>query len=248
MKRNDALLIQDETSREWSKVLTDWLRDTGFNVQPSNRKTLPQTLLSKPDFVVVLDANVLMIGEVKVVHHTFPNTPIVFATGSLTAAIAKEAVDAGATVVVSRESAVEACRNLWNVLGDTAQRRESFPLRTINEDLVEKFHSPTTGRLDARPISKAFGLSLAALAKSIGLTPSALTKRPRAMAAQEGLRELEFSWAVLVRMLGNEDLTRAWLNAGHPDLDGRPPLDLITRGSARDLANYLRSALVGETT
>jgi hypothetical protein len=47
-------------------------------------------------------------------------------------------------------------------------------------------------------------------------------------------------------MLGNDDLTRAWLNAAHPDLGGRPPLVYLTDGKASDLGAWIRGSLLGE--
>jgi uncharacterized protein (DUF2384 family) len=89
---------------------------------------------------------------------------------------------------------------------------------------------------------------VATLAKSIRLTPSALSKRPHAKAAQEGLRQIEFVMASLRRMLGSDSRIRAWLNAPHPDLDGQPPLALLTKGSAKELADYVRAILAGQHT
>jgi len=84
------------------------------------------------------------------------------------------------------------------------------------------------------------------LARSLGITPSALSKRATAEIAQTGLRELEFVWATLTRMLGTDGLTRAWLNAAHPDLGGRPPLVYLTDGEASDLGAWIRGSLLGE--
>jgi len=76
-------------------------------------------------------------------------------------------------------------------------------------------------------------------------TPSALSKRPHARAA---LREIEFAVAALRRLLGSDARVRAWLNAPHPDLGGDAPLALLMKGSAKDLADYVRSALSGQPT
>ncbi|MFQ5961141.1 MAG: antitoxin Xre/MbcA/ParS toxin-binding domain-containing protein [Candidatus Methylomirabilales bacterium] len=120
--------------------------------------------------------------------------------------------------------------------------------RPLPETIVWEFHDPKTGRIDARRAAQALGISLAVLAKASGLSPSALSRRPNARAAQASLRELEFAWATLRRMLGSSDLARAWLNAGHPDLDGEPPITLLREGSAKALADYLRRALAGQPT
>jgi hypothetical protein len=54
--------------------------------------------------------------------------------------------------------------------------------------------------------------------------------------------------AALRRLLGSDARVRAWLNAPHPDLGGDAPLALLTKGSAKDLADYVRGALSGQPT
>lgn len=84
--------------------------------------------------------------------------------------------------------------------------------------------------------------------KTVGLTASALSKRPHAKGAQDALRQLEFAVAALRHLLGPDSRVRAWLNAPHPGLGGDAPVALLMRGSARDLADYVRRALAGQPT
>ncbi|MGA9725093.1 MAG: antitoxin Xre/MbcA/ParS toxin-binding domain-containing protein [Candidatus Binatus sp.] len=116
------------------------------------------------------------------------------------------------------------------------------------ETMVEEFHDSATGRLDSDAVARGLGISVSELAKAVGLTPSALSKRPHAKAAQDALREIEFTVAALRRLLGSDARVRAWLNAPHPDLGGDAPLALLTKGSAKDLADYVRGALSGQPT
>ena len=114
--------------------------------------------------------------------------------------------------------------------------------------VVEEFHDKATGRLDSDAVARGLGISVSGLAKAVGLTPSALSKRPHARAAQDALREIEFAVAALRRLLGSDTRVRAWLNAPHPDLGGDAPLALLTKGSAKDLADYVRGAVSGQPT
>ena len=116
------------------------------------------------------------------------------------------------------------------------------------EIVVEEFHDKATGRLNSDAVARGLGISVSGLAKAVGLTPSALSKRPHASAAQDALREIEFAVAALRRLLGSDARVRAWLNAPHPDLGGDAPLALLTKGSAKDLADYVRGALSGQPT
>ena len=118
----------------------------------------------------------------------------------------------------------------------------------LGETMVEEFHDQATGRLDSDAVARGLGISVSGLAKAVGLTPSALSKRPHAKAAQDALREIEFAVAALRRLLGSDTRVRAWLNAPHPDLGGDAPLALLTKGSTKDLADYVRGALSGQPT
>jgi transcriptional regulator with XRE-family HTH domain len=153
-----------------------------------------------------------------------------------------EAYAAGATSVVPAERVDVAWKNLLRVLSEA---KGAGAVR-VHEAFVRGFHDPS-GRLDAARVAEATGLTLSQVAQAIGVTPSALSKRATAGAAQAGLRELEFSWATLLDMLGEDELARAWLHAGHPDFSGKPPLDYLTEGGAKRLADYLRAASAGET-
>ncbi len=114
--------------------------------------------------------------------------------------------------------------------------------------IVEELHDPDNGRLDAQRVARALSVPLGTLAKAIGSTPSALAKRSSAKSVQPALREIEFAIAGLRELLGSDRQMLAWLNEPHPDLGGEPPINLLAKGSAREFANYVRSALAGQPT
>ncbi|MBI2218472.1 MAG: DUF2384 domain-containing protein [Candidatus Rokubacteria bacterium] len=168
---------------------------------------------------------------------TFPDTPCVLASDRLTGKAAADAIAAGALLTT--------IRSVPKTLAALA-RLVPPALPGLRGYVAPELHDPQTGRLDAGRVASALGLSLSALAKPIGVTPSALSRRPTARAAQPGLREIEFVWAALRTEFGSDQAARAWLNAPHPDLAGRAPITLLTEGSATALADYLRSALAGQ--
>lgn len=114
--------------------------------------------------------------------------------------------------------------------------------------VVEELHDPETGLLDAQRAARAMGISLVVLATALGSTPSKLANRPGAKPVQSALREIEFAIAGLRRLLGSDRRIVVWLNEPHPDLGGEPPINLLTKGSAWDFANFVRSALAGQPT
>lgn len=193
------------------------------------------------DVVVFADAGDVPVGHVvfEQVAVTFPNTPWVFASDRLTSRVASTASEAGA-LLTTLEGIPRTIANLERLMKPSKV--------TPSSDVVEEFHDPSSGRLDATRVAAALGLAVSALAPAVGVTASALSKRPTARAAQKGLREIEFTWATLRRMLGSDPAVRAWLNGPHPDLGGQPPISLLTEGSATALADYVRSALIGQPT
>ena len=198
-----------------------------------------------PDLIVAgLGKHGTAVLEVKGLRRRFPGIAIVITSRKLSGEISAEVYRAGATAVVPLGALGDAIANLAaSVRGGKAERRPRF-----RRTMVEEFHDKATGRLDSDAVARGLGISVSGLAKAVGLTPSALSKRPHARAAQDALREIEFAVAALRRLLGSDARVRAWLNAPHPDLGGDAPLALLTKGSAKDLADYVRGALSGQPT
>jgi hypothetical protein len=204
-----------------------------------------------PDLIVAAPGeNRAFISEVEGLRRAFPRSAIVIASGRVSQEMSAQAYRAGATAVVPLGALPEALTYLAQVLetGTPAARDPVLTMRDPVLTMVEEFHDRVTGRLDAGAIARGLGVSVSALAKAAGLTPSALSKRPQAKAAQSALRELEFALAGLYRLLGSDARVRAWLNAPQPDLGGEAPLGLLTDGSTREFADYVRGALSGQPT
>jgi antitoxin Xre/MbcA/ParS-like protein len=182
--------------------------------------------------------------EIKGLRRAFPKAAIVITSRNLSGERSAEIYRAGATAVVPLDALGDAIANMEQVfkVGNPGKPR------TLDETMVEEFHDRATGRLDSDAVARGLGISVSGLAKAVGLTPSALSKRPHARAAQDALREIEFAVAALRRLLGSDARVRAWLNAPHPDLGGDAPLALLTKGSVKDLADYVRGALSGQPT
>jgi Protein of unknown function (DUF2384) len=234
-----ALLISSPLASKRRSAIVRALGRAGFRVLTPER---PEHAAA-PDLVVALGP-ITVLAEVKLMRAIAPHVPIfVVWVDRPEERFVTEAYAAGATSVVPAERVDVAWKNLLRVL--TEAKGAGTAMR-VHDTFVHSFHDQT-GRLDAARVAEVMSLTLSQVAKAIGVTPSALSKRPNAGAAQPGLRELEFCWATLLDMLGEEELARAWFHAGHPDFSGKPPLDYLTEGGAKRLGDYLRAALAGET-
>lgn len=262
METATALVIEgkaprDAASRPVIARATTFLQRAGFRTATleSGAPWPVDARTARPDFVLLSSGGgPQLLLEVKRIHRKTPGACLLVVVDMLDTKATSKAYTAGATVVVPPAAAEHAVRNLI----ETIRRRPvtirsaepkapaKAPTTTLEDALVEQFHDPLSGRLDARKVADAYGVSLSALAKALKVTQSALSKRPTAAAAQVGLRELEFVWATLVDLLTTEAKAKAWLWSSRRDLNGQPPIRLLTNGSARALANYMRSVVVGE--
>ena len=230
-----ALLISSPSATKRRSILVRALERAGFRVVTPDRSRSA----AAPDLVVAL-GSITVLAEVKLMRAVAPHIPIFVAwAGRPEGRFLSEAYAAGATSVVPAQQVDVAWRNLLRVATG------GMNAVGVHETFVPDFHDDS-GRLDAARVARAMGLTLSQVAKAIGVTASALSKRRTAAAAQAGLRELEFSWATLLDMLGEASIARAWLHAGHPDLSGRSPLHYLTEGGAKRLGDYLRAAVAGE--
>jgi len=239
----NALYVTRNEGADFDRKVSAALRSVHFRRVPAAQAVASGNRYS-PDFIVAGVESGRRVGEIVGLHQAYPKSPIVVTSRTLSREMSERVYRAGAAAVVPLNALSAAIANLTQVFEAESPKKAS----ALDESLVEEFHDPATGRLDANAVARGLGISVAGLAKSIGLTASALSKRPHAKAAQEGLRQLEFVVASLRRMLESDSRVRAWLNASHPDLGGEAPLALLTKGSAKDLAAYVRAALAGQPT
>jgi len=240
----NALYVTRNQGADFDRKVSAALRSASFRTVPVTKAAAGRDSGYSPDLIIAGLESSGRVVEIVGLRRAYPKSLIVVASRKLSREISARAYHAGATAVVPLDALSDAIANLTEVFAAETSKQAS----ALNETTIEEFHNAATGRLDAHAVARGLGVSVAALAKSIGLTPSALSKRPHAKAAQEGLRHLEFIMASLRRMLGSDSRIRAWLNAPHPDLDGQPPLGLLTKGSAKELADYVRAALAGQPT
>ena len=100
-----------------------------------------------------------------------------------------------------------------------------------------------SGRLSAKRIAAAFGLSVAELAKQLGRSRQAVSKTDDAESIQEGLAPFA-RVARLRAVLAGEDF-RAWLHLPNEQLDGRSPSAVIREGGVEAVAELAEDMLSG---
>jgi hypothetical protein len=112
------------------------------------------------------------------------------------------------------------------------------------EIIPPELRDAETGRLDARRLAAATGLSLAALARASGVSQQALSATPDLPAAQSGLPPIARLSVMLDEMFTPEH-KRIWLQTPHPRFGGRSPAEAIEAGDAELVALSVGNALEG---
>ena len=242
---NALYITRNDEGPEFEKKVAAALRSAHLRRLPVAKAVAGVQPDTAPDLIVAgLGRRGTAVLEVEGLRRRFPGIAIVITSRKVSGEISAQVYRAGATAVVPLGALDDAIANLAEVF-QTGRAKED---RALDETVIEEFHDKATGRLDADAVARGLSISVSRLAKAVGLTPSALSKRPHARAAQDALREIEFAVAALRRLLGSDARVRAWLNAPHPDLGGNAPLALLTKGSAKDLADYVKGALSGQPT
>jgi hypothetical protein len=122
------------------------------------------------------------------------------------------------------------------------ERRDRGP--DLLEIVAPDLRNAESGRLDARRIAAATGLSLAALARASGVTQQALSATPDSPGAQAGLLPIARLSSMLDEMFPPEH-KRVWLQTPHPRFGGRSPARAIEEGDAELVTLSVESALEG---
>jgi len=100
-----------------------------------------------------------------------------------------------------------------------------------------------SGRLSARRVAEAFGLTLAQLAAAIGKARQTVWKTDDAEAIQPRL--FPFERTARLRTVLSESDFRSWLNMPNEQLDDRTPIELIRNGKADTVADLAEDMLTG---
>ncbi len=109
--------------------------------------------------------------------------------------------------------------------------------------IVPEMHNPASGRLDARRVAAAFGLTLSLLARVLGRNLSTVSKTPDADALQDRLAAFERIASALVRLGLPQDQARIWAKTPGPMWDGRTPEAFISEGLAVVVAQRLEDSI-----
>jgi hypothetical protein len=102
------------------------------------------------------------------------------------------------------------------------------------------------GRLSAKAIALAFGISTSELAEWLGRTRQGLSKTPDAPSLQSSLGFFE-RVARLRAVVSQGDFLK-WLRRPNPELDNKEPLGMLASGDRQTVADFVDDMLTGAPT
>jgi hypothetical protein len=135
---------------------------------------------------------------------------------------------------------------LQGALAKLVLQSEQFgdPLGDIREVMqATKSLRSSSGRLSARAVANAFGLSVSRLAKLLRRSRQSLSKTDDAESIQSDLQP--FARAARLRANLTEDEFRSWLQFPNPLLGESRPVDLISDGRVDVVADLAEDMLTG---
>ncbi len=188
---------------------------------------------------------------------TMPGTGVLYLAGTNTSdieslhnALQRPNVDFILDTDNPRELRLRANRLLAQGEGrkNTPQNADSAALPPLHPALrhtTPRLHA-SNGRLDAREVSALYGVSLAALARSLGRSEQSVHKTPTSLALQPALSLYERIASLLLRLTGSETGLRTWMQASNPELENEMPMTLLLNGEGRVIAELLEAVACGE--
>jgi hypothetical protein len=123
--------------------------------------------------------------------------------------------------------------------------RTAQPKDRIAVGPVSKLRNDGSGRLDAKLIAGAFGLSLSDLCRSIGKNLQTVHQTPDSAKLHKALFQFERVASALLKITGSPKGLKVWLNAQNDAFPGELPIDIVRQGHIELLADLLEDALLG---
>lgn len=120
------------------------------------------------------------------------------------------------------------------------------PKLFADTDYTAHLFNKISGRLDIRSVADLYDFSVSELARMINVDVKTAHKTPDSELIHEGLMPFEEVARTLGLTKGSVPDFRRWLNASNTELDYRSPLQMIRDGQIRELAGFVRSALLGQ--
>lgn len=118
------------------------------------------------------------------------------------------------------------------------------PLRRLKSTIAATADlRAASGRLSARRVAEAFGLTLAQLAAAVGKARQTVWKTDDAEALQPRL--FAFERTARLRTVLSESDFRSWLNMPNEQLGDHTPIELIRDGKADTVADLAEDMLTG---
>lgn len=239
-------------------TLTNELKRLGFTtlaVSPGDvdeeRSHLPEARFYIVDVPSGAGTQRVAMRVMRKMHAKAPSTPILAVLHSPAEKALNDALEAGASDVIDAPYDTLALSKRLRVLQQRLRRTTEPAPRAANLDLSAlavrrpDLHDPESGLVDARLVANALGISLARMARGLGVEYKAIHKTPTAARLQKPLMAIKEVLHLISQVYPAPAHQRVWLNQPVADLEGESPLDVILSGEAAVVESLLEDALAG---
>ena len=119
------------------------------------------------------------------------------------------------------------------------------PKNRISVVPLSELRNDRSGRLDAKLVAGAFGMSLSDLCRSIGKNLQTVHQTPDSAKLHKSLAPFERIASALLKISGSPKGLKVWLNAPNDAFPDELPIDIVKQGHIELLADLLEDVLLG---
>jgi two-component SAPR family response regulator len=174
-----------------------------------------------------------------------PSMPTILLCEAASTAWRATVDDRNTEVLCNPVSIQELEYRIAKLLGNISKPKEKPYETRVKVQSIPELRNQDSGRLDAKKIANAFGMSLADVSRSIGKSLQTVHRTSDSKSLQKDLFSYERIASALSRISNADNALKLWLNSPNNAFPENLPVDLIITGHAEMLADLLEDVLLG---
>jgi DNA-binding response OmpR family regulator len=201
---------------------------------------------SSPDVVLLHEtANLTGVQVLFELRKLKPSMPAILLCEAASGAWGATLDDRATEVLCNPVSVQEVQYRIVKLLSNIAEPQRGPYQTRIKVRSMTELRNEGSGRLDAKKIANAFGMTLADVSRSIGKSLQAVHRTSDSKTLQQDLFSYERIASAISRISNSGNALRVWLNSPNEAFPGKLPVELIAKGRANMLADLLEDVLLG---
>ena len=175
-----------------------------------------------------------------------PDIPAVLLVAPASGMWQQGMTDSRTVLVSSLASPLEIQHRIAKLINQVRTAAQAIPTGASLTRTVRELRNERSGKLDARLIADAFGMSLADVARGVNKKLQTVQKTPDSDSLQKLLYPYERIASAIKYTTGSlQPSLKIWLNAYTPTTPNSMPIELIKAGNAEAMADVWDDVLMG---